>query len=960
MHVVNVLRRGGTEFGILKLMAGLGNDGFDHRICATRRAEPDFVQAYSLENVLSVAGTHREGFQFPFFRLRRIFRQYRPHIVHTRNWGAVEAIVAARLAGVPVVVHSEHGYEVSNLRGLPHRQRIFRRLTYSAADMVFTVTRELRDYHARQAWMRPERISVIFNGVDTRRFSPCSETRVRLRKEFGFADECLVVGSVGRLVPIKDYPTLLNAAEQLLHRGINLYVLLVGKGPLLESLQRQVQNSRLLSGRVLFTGASDRVPELLNAMDVFVLPSLGEGMSNTLLEAMACGLPLVATRAGGNSEIVEDGESGWLYTPARVEELADRLEHLSTHVEIRSRLGQNAREQALRQFSLDAMLQRYRDLYLDLAARRGLIPARQFSPAQVRGLRGTEPVRKVNASQKFEIAILTGSDSASTRHTVSALARLPGVEVRGLLLDTERDSWRRWRNLKRNVRREGLSHVWHRFGEAIQEGVEWWAAKLVSTDEVNSILSGAFPEQAFSLADFTRIHNIPILGVGNLNGPKAAETLRRLDVDLGVVLGTRILEASTFSTPRLGCINLHKGRVPEYRGQPAGFWEIFDARSEAGVTVHFVDQGLDTGDVVGEAVIPIHPKDTAETLRCKLDLCGTELLKNCVSELALGRAVRRPQPKSDYKPRTSPTRRQRRELEERLGITKGRQPAWLHVLKTLFYLAVYHSGVFRLVRAVHRRPSKGRGCILLYHRVNDLAHDPLTTGVERFAEHLATLRRHYPVIATSELVARVKEHKRLPGTAVAIHFDDCYRDVHTNAARLLAHLQMPACAFISSGFIDTDLVFPHDANARPVHFENLGSQEVADLARKGFEIGSHTVNHADLGQVSFEQAKEELNESKSVLESILGRSVNLVSYPYGKRSNIRPEVVDLARGAGYVAMFSAYGGYIEGHTDTFDIRRIGISGQHRPLDLLMEIEGISLSAWKYRWSAAGTRRDKAS
>ena len=391
MHVVNVLGRGGTEFGILKLMAGLGNDVFDHRLCATRGAEPDFVQAYSLGNVLSVAGTRREGFQFPLFRLRRIFRQYRPHIVHTRNWGAVEAIVAARLAGVPVVIHSEHGYEVSNLRGLPRRQRIFRRMAYSAADAVFTVTRELREYHARQAWVRPEAIRVIHNGVDTQRFAPCSETRVRIRKEFGFADECLVLGSVGRLVPIKDYPTLLYAAEQLLYRGFNVRVLLAGEGPLLESLQGQVQNSRLLSGRVLFAGASDRVPELLNAMDIFALPSLGEGMSNTLLEAMACGLPLVATRTGGNSEIVEEGHSGWLYTPACVEELVDRLGYLSSQSEMRSRLGQNARERTVRQFSLDTMLRRYRDLYLDLAVRRGLAPARQFSSTHRWAVTGTKP-----------------------------------------------------------------------------------------------------------------------------------------------------------------------------------------------------------------------------------------------------------------------------------------------------------------------------------------------------------------------------------------------------------------------------------------------------------------------------------------------------------------------------------------------------------------------------------------
>jgi sugar transferase (PEP-CTERM/EpsH1 system associated) len=381
MHVVNYLRRGGTEFGILKLMAGLGDEYFEHRLCTTRKFDPDFVQAYALGDLLSVAGTSREGLQFPFFRLWSIFRQFQPHVVHTRNWGAIEAIPAARLAGVPVIIHSEHGYEVENLAGLPRRQRGFRRIAYGMTDCIFAVTRELRNYHAQQALVRPERIGVIYNGVDTQRYSPNSESRSRVRKELGISDDCFVVGSVGRIVPIKDYPAFLQAAERLLHRGMNLHILLVGKGPELESIERQVRNSPLLARSVTLTGASDRVPEILNAMDVFVLPSLGEGMSNTLLEAMACGLPVVASRAGGNPEVVEDRKSGWLFAPGDSDELADQLEHLAASLETRRQLGENARERAVQLFSLDGMMQRYRSLYLDLAQRRRVRTFQRVAPA---------------------------------------------------------------------------------------------------------------------------------------------------------------------------------------------------------------------------------------------------------------------------------------------------------------------------------------------------------------------------------------------------------------------------------------------------------------------------------------------------------------------------------------------------------------------------------------------------
>lgn len=382
MHVVNYLRRGGMEFGILKLMTGLGDQYFEHRLCTTRAFDPDFVQAYALHDRLSVAGTAREGLQFPLFRLKSIFREFQPHVVHTRNWGAIEAIPAARLAGVPVIIHSEHGYEVENLEGLPRRQRAFRRVVYGMTDSVFAVTRELRDYHAKQAFVRPDQIGVIYNGVDTQRFSPNPEFRGRVRKELGISDNCFVAGSVGRMVPIKDYPGFLQAAERLLHGGLNLHVLLVGKGPELESIERQVRNSSLLARSVTLTGASDRVPEILNAMDVFVLPSLGEGMSNTLLEAMSCGLPVVASRAGGNPEVVEDQKSGRLFAPGDQQDLANQLGRLAASVESRRQFGQNARERVIRLFSLDGMMQRYRDLYLGLAQRRGVTAWQSVAPAR--------------------------------------------------------------------------------------------------------------------------------------------------------------------------------------------------------------------------------------------------------------------------------------------------------------------------------------------------------------------------------------------------------------------------------------------------------------------------------------------------------------------------------------------------------------------------------------------------
>jgi sugar transferase (PEP-CTERM/EpsH1 system associated) len=374
MHVLACLGHGGTEFGILKLKEGLGNEQFEHRICTTRQVDSEFVQAHGLNELLFDAAGSGRGLQFPILRLLEIFRKYRPHIVHTRNWGGLEAVLAARLAGVPAVIHSEHGYEVGNLAGVPLRQRVFRCFAYSIADQVVTVTRELRDYHARQGWTRPERIVVIYNGVDTKRFSPSAQSRERVRSELGIPPQRLVMGSVGRLVPIKDYRTLLQVAECLVERKVDVHVLLVGKGPELERLSGQASESPLLKERVTFAGASDRVPELLNGMDVFVLPSLGEGMSNTLLEAMAVGLPIIATRVGGNPEVIGEEQADGLFTPGDIPALTERILRLAGNAGMRSRLGAAGRKRAMETYSLEGMMRSYRDLYVNTAVKRGILP----------------------------------------------------------------------------------------------------------------------------------------------------------------------------------------------------------------------------------------------------------------------------------------------------------------------------------------------------------------------------------------------------------------------------------------------------------------------------------------------------------------------------------------------------------------------------------------------------------
>lgn len=560
------------------------------------------------------------------------------------------------------------------------------------------------------------------------------------------------------------------------------------------------------------------------------------------------------------------------------------------------------------------------------------------------------------AVARLNVVFLVGQDDVPTRLCIEKVCEVSSVLPVAVLLDSEKANVRkRLRNLGRNLRREGIAYILHRTVSALGELLERWAARVISQSEVESLLRRAFPGKSFSFLDLAEKYDFKILEVGNLNGPVAVERIRECRADLGIVVGTRILKASTFRVPRQGCINLHKGKVPEYRGLPPGFWELYEGGDRAGLTVHVVDDGVDTGDVLGTSEVPIDPNDTPESLETKLDLEGARLLASVVSDIQGGSVTRRPQAHAGLRPRSKPTRAQRLELQRRLPHWRLRSEA-KDVVKMAFYLMLLSSGIYSLVRWFRRR-SGTRAAILLYHRVNDVSADVLTTSTRRFAEHLVALSRYYHVAPTSEVVECLASGRRIQSTTVAIHFDDCYRDVYSHAAPLLHAAGMPATAFVSSRFVNSSLAFPHDQKC-PHRFENLRDEDLHGWMELGFDIGSHTASHADLGKIDLGQARVEVFESRKHLQQLTGADVRFFSFPYGNLHNMRESVRQLVREAGYGALFSAYGGFICRGTSLFDVPRFGVNSDHMPLYLMMEIEGLTVrNLLRPLWRAEGRPAD---
>jgi len=320
----------------------------------------------------------------------------------------------------------------------------------------------------------------------------------------------------------------------------------------------------------------------------------------------------------------------------------------------------------------------------------------------------------------LKVAFLIGSDNSSTRMAINEVCQLAEVKPVAILLDTAPiPIFRRLKNLRGNIRRNGPIYLFNRILSALHAILEQQAKRIINQREVNDLLLKAFSGYNFSVMDIGRRYDFPVYYVDNLNSSEAADLLSKSEADLGIVIGTRILKRSTFSVPTHGCINLHKGKVPEYRGLPPGFWELYDGAKSAGVTVHHIDDGLDTGDIIGTCNVAIHHMETEKSLSTKLDFEGAHLLKKCISELASGSASRIPQLKSDIRPKTNPTHLQRLELKKLSPHSIVEPKYFKQIFKTLLYLGYYYLGVYSFTRFIREKAGISRAMILLYHRVND-------------------------------------------------------------------------------------------------------------------------------------------------------------------------------------------------------------------------------------------------
>ena len=364
-HILYRFAVGGLENGVVNLINRIPESEYRHVIISLTDAT-DFKQRITRTDVDIYCLNKKPGHDFAlYYRLWKLLRQLKPDITHTRNLAALEMVFIAMLAGVKKRVHSEHGWGMNDLHGANPKHQLLRRWMSKLSHCYIGLSKHIISYLQNDVGIPASKLTQIYNGVDADRFAVDGADNHSSFPD-NFSSDCIVIGTVGRMEPVKAQ-TILAEAFILLTRESPAYkdklrLVMIGEGDLKLQSQQKLDEAGL-SQQCWLPGSRDDVPNIMNKMDIFVLPSRNEGISNTILEAMASGLPVVATQVGGNPELVNDGNTGMLVPADNPYEMMLALKQYVECAEMRNMHATNAAKTVADKFRLERMIDNYLSVY---------------------------------------------------------------------------------------------------------------------------------------------------------------------------------------------------------------------------------------------------------------------------------------------------------------------------------------------------------------------------------------------------------------------------------------------------------------------------------------------------------------------------------------------------------------------------------------------------------------------
>ena len=306
------------------------------------------------------------------WQLNRLLSREKFDIVHTHNSKAgILGRLAARRSRVPIVIHTVHGFAFHEEENWLFRRLfiVLERAAVSWCDQMIAISQPMIEWAQKEKIAPPAKLVKIYSGIEVEQFQN-QPSNPELKSRFGIEPQETVIGVVSKLWKGKGHEILIDAIARLLERGYSIKLLIVGEGYLEGRLKEKVKHLGM-ERVVVFTGFWSNVPEVTAILDISALPSFYEGMGRVVLEAMAAGKPVVASRVGGLTELVEDQVTGYLIPPGDVDALVKRLEALITNPDLRKEMGRRGSQRVGEKYSAETMVKKIHEVYGKLLAREG-------------------------------------------------------------------------------------------------------------------------------------------------------------------------------------------------------------------------------------------------------------------------------------------------------------------------------------------------------------------------------------------------------------------------------------------------------------------------------------------------------------------------------------------------------------------------------------------------------------
>ena len=500
---------------------------------------------------------------------------------------------------------------------------------------------------------------------------------------------------------------------------------------------------------------------------------------------------------------------------------------------------------------------------------------------------------------------------------------LPEVRVVGVLYESPRRPLSRGKRVRRflklsrdSVFLKYVAHkAWHALATRALRVVDL-ALRLVHAAPANPNPAPKSLEETIVewTAKGVAFHQTP-----DLHEEKSLAFVRSLEADLGLIYGTRILKPSLFTIPARGTINIHKHKLPDYRGSgAAGLWELQDACTEQTVTVHRVVEEVDAGAILGERTFPIEPFDTLESVQLKADVFGVDAIVEVLRAEQLGCTTERaPAGSGRLFKGCQPHRVHEIERAIRRARTRWRPQLTRPRAKLLSRLALVPAITLRNWR---RRRNRRFPVVVLFHHLTCDRPKYMGLPTAELVRHVRYLKKHYRIASLADAVAML-ERGEVDAPTVVLTFDDGYADNFVGLRAIIESERVPITICVCTQHVAERSEFSHDVARGERGFPSMGWPEVRYLDRHGVTIASHTRSHFDCGIDDSAVLMQEIAATRHELEAELGHGVDSFAFPKGHPANISPAAYHIARQHFPIVMSAAGGANVPPLATPLELRR---------------------------------------